>query len=279
MNERYILGIVAQTALVISPTRSRTIDWKVIALLFGSVTFVLNATVAIHELGHVVLDRLYGLDASLVLDPFSGSYTVLAQPWPTDMSVWPVAAGPLANIVLGVLFFLGLFSWRSPYLLPFMLWGPIAFLQEWTTALVQLGTREEGTDWILINNAGLASGLIVGLAVSGVIAGLAGLYVLLPVAGLAPEMPPLARLGALALGMGGFSGLILGVSVVLHGSGVETSRNLRLTLFVVLIAILLAMTYPAFARIRRVEVMAVPLAAVWNSLALACAVFLLFLIV
>lgn len=50
--------------------------------------------------------------------------------------------------------------------------GPIAFIQESTTALVQMATREAGTDWVLINQAGLASGVIVGLAILGLVAGL-----------------------------------------------------------------------------------------------------------
>ena len=273
------MGRVTQTAFDISRADSRTIDRKVVGLLFGSSAFVLNASVAVHELGHLVADRLHGLEASLVLEPFGGSYTTLARPWPTDMSVWPIAAGPLANMVPGTLFFLGLWRWRSPHLVPLMLWGPIALLQEWTTALVQLGTREAGTDWVLINNAGRSSGLIIGLGVVGLIAGLAGLYLLLPATGLSPEIPLVPRLGTLVLGMGGFTGLVLGVSLLFKDSSVEVSRNLRLTVFGVLIATLLATTYPAFSQIRRDEVMEVSLRAVWISVALGSAVLVLFLTV
>lgn len=240
--------------------------------------FVLNASVAVHEMGHLLLDRLYGLDASIVLDPFGGSYTVLAQPWPADMSLLPVLAGPLANVAAGVLLFLGLWGRRSPYLLPLMLWGPVALIQESTTALVQMITREAGTDWVLINRGGMAAWLIVVLAAVGLVVGLAGLYMLLPVAGLAPETPLSARLGTLVLGMGGFSGLMLALSFALGYSDGQL-RNLRLTILAVLIAMLLALSYPRVRKLRHAEVMEVPPGAVLTAMALGSVVFLLFLAV
>lgn len=269
---------MVQTALDRPLDRSTGIQWRIVALLFGSVAFVLNASVAVHELGHLVTDRMFGLGASMVLEPLGGSHTVLTQPWPADMSVWPIVAGPVTNVAVGVLLFLGLWTWRSPYLLPLLLWGPIALIQESTTALVQLGTREAGTDWVLINGAGMPAGLIVALAVVGLAAGFLGLYSLLPVSGLEPETPLVPRLGMLVLGMGGYAALTLGLALALDNPGVDVSRNLRIAIFIVLIASLLAVTYPAVSRFYHAEVMEVPRGAVWTALALGAVVFTLFLL-
>lgn len=249
------------------------------ALLFGSVAFVLTLSVAMHELGHLTMDRIHGLDAALVLEPFRSSYTVLAEPWPADMSIWPVVAGPLANVVVGTLLFVALWGIRNPYLMPLLLWGPIALIQESTTAMVQMITREGGTDWMLIADAGVATSLIIGLAVVGLAAGLGGLFLLLPVSGLLPESSLGTRFGLLGLGMAGFSMLALGMSLVLGYPAEEVARNLRLAVFTLLLATLLAVFYPTTARRRRIEVMDVPVAAAWTAVFQGAFVVSLFLVI
>lgn len=232
-----------------------------------------------HELGHLTMDRIYGLDAALVLEPFRSSYTVLAEPWPADMSIWPVVAGPLANVVVGTLLFVALWGIRNPYLMPLLLWGPIALIQESTTAMVQMITREGGTDWMLIADAGVATSLIIGLAVVGLAAGLGGLFLLLPVSGLLPESSLRTRFSLLGLGMAGFSMLALGMSLVLGYPAEEVARNLRLAVFTLLLATLLAVFYPTTARRRRIEVMDVPVAAAWTAVFQGAFVVSLFLVI
>jgi len=193
--------------------------------------------------------------------------------------VVPVVAGPLANVAVGAILFLGLWRWRSPSLVPALIWGPIALIQESTTALVQVGTREAGTDWVLIIAAGMPGALIVALAGVGVLVGFAGLFLLLPVSGLEPEAPLWSRLGTLILGMGGYPVLTIGLTLAFADAGPNVSRNIRITAFVVLIAIFLAMLYPAVSRRHRLEVADVPRSAGWTAMALGAVVFVVFLVV
>lgn len=270
---------MGQAVFTQASSRSTRSSWRVAALLFGSVTFVLSVSVAVHELGHLVMDRVYGLEADLVLEPFRSSYTVLAQPWPADMSAWPVVAGPLANVIVGALLFVALWGMRNPYLMPLLLWGPIALVQESTTALVQMTTREAGTDWVLLVEAGLATGIIVGFAIVGLLAGLGGLFALLPVSGLSPIEKLWTRLGVLGVGMGGFTMLALVMSLVLGYASEEVARNLRLTGFVLVLATLLAVFYPATARLRGSDVMEVSVGAARTAVSLGAFVIVLFLVI
>ena len=86
-----------------------------------------------HELGHAFADWVYGIPVSnidVILHPFLPPGTGISGIFPDNLAGFTYAAGPLANIVIGLLVFIVLWRKRSAYLLPFLMWGPIACVQE-----------------------------------------------------------------------------------------------------------------------------------------------------
>ncbi len=212
-------------------------------LLFGSVALVMNLSVAVHELGHLIADRLNGLDARIVLEPFRGSFTDVLEPFPDELMGWPDAAGPIANLMVGLVLLAVIWRVRRPVLLPLLLWAPMALVQESTTAIVQLATDEPGTDWVRIVATGIPGGLVVAGGLIGLLAGLTLLVAILPVSGLSVDGTYQRKAAMLATGMGGYLLLSLVVSVVFGFADVDVARNVRLVAFVVVLALLVAVVY------------------------------------
>jgi hypothetical protein len=77
--------------------------------------------------------------------------------------------------------------------------------------------------------------------------------------------------------MGGFTMLALVMSLVLGYASEEVARNLRLTGFVLVLATLLAVFYPATARLRGSDVMEVSVGAARTAVSLGAFVIVLFL--
>ena len=124
-----------------------------------------------------------------------------------------------------------------------MLWGPIALVQESTTALVQLGTVEAGSDFVRITAAGVPEPLLMAGAALGLLGGLALLVTLIPVSGMPHEVPGWSRLAVLSTGMGGYLLLSLLVSMPLGYEAADIARNGRLLGFVLLLAGMIAAAY------------------------------------
>lgn len=228
---------------VVSENRRRQTSLVTIGLLVGSVAFVMNAAVAVHELGHLVADRLAGLDASLVLDPFAPSFVEIQGSVAGDIPIWAVAAGPVSNVVVGLVLLALCWRRRSPYVFPFLLWAPMALLQESATALVQMGGREPGTDFVLFAEAGAGAGLIVAGGMVGMLVGLWLLMLLLPVAGIAPQPPWAARAAVLAVGLGAYPLVALLVSAAAGYTSEAIGRNARVLAFTAIIAGIVATLY------------------------------------
>lgn len=252
--------------------------WTV-GLLASSMAFVLNATVVIHELGHLVMDRRYGLDAHLVLELFRGSHIALETPFPPDLSIVPVVAGPLGNVLVGMALFSALWWLRRPALLPLLLWGPIALLQESTTALVQLAEDLPATDFIMIRDAGVPAGWIVFGAVVGLLLGLTGMLSLMPVAGLSPESAPVERIGIFVAGMSGWSLLVVMVSLTMGLSRGDLIRSLGPAALVIACSVGLACAYGPVGRRFQVRPRAVSRRPVLVATGMAVAVIGLYLVV
>jgi hypothetical protein len=95
------------------------------------------------------------------------------------------AAGPLANLFLGLVSFFILWQVKRPGLLPFLLWGPVAMIQEGVT--FSLGMLTPGGDADLINAVGIPKTEILLAGVLLLIGGAAVITVLLPLVGFQPN--------------------------------------------------------------------------------------------
>jgi len=209
-------------------------------LVAASVAFVSIVTVVVHELGHWLADTARGASVRMVAPLFGDPRIEATAPVQVDLNGWPDAAGPLLNVGVGVVLFGALWWWRRPVLLPLLLWGPVALLQESITALVQVATGEAGTDWVRLVAQGVPRWLVVAGAVVGLLSAIGGLLLLLPVAGLRPGGSAVRRFGVLGVGFAAYPavGLLAGYAGV--GS---VARSGRLLLFGVIVAVLLWVLY------------------------------------
>jgi hypothetical protein len=169
-------------------------------LLAGSFAFAFLLGEAVHELGHYLAHRAYGTpDIGIHLDPFGGSHIVGVKSLPLEVMGVTSLAGPLLNLVLGILAFLVLWRWRRPLLLPLLAWGPVAMVQEGVTLSLGLLTPGGDAGWIVAWGAPQALVLLAGLV--SLAAGVFTLSWLFPVAALGKEQSFGARFEVLTVGI------------------------------------------------------------------------------
>lgn len=252
-------------------TAARSAVGRAAALLAASVAFASLATVVTHEFGHWLLDRARGAEVRVVAPPFGAPHIEAVRPITVDVTGWPDAAGPLANVLVGIALFAALWRWRRPLLLPLLLWGPVALLQESVNALVQLGTRAPGTDLIRLVAVGVPAWTLVTGAVIGLGFGLIGLVALLPTMGLPADVAAWRRFAVLAVGLAAYPAL--GLALTPAFSGASPQRNATLLVFGVLIAAfvtaLAGLARSAWPWFRRRGKVVVPVQAPWTALAAA----------
>ena len=173
---------------------------KSILLLAGSFIFAFLIGETTHEFGHYLAHLVYGTsDVRVHLDPFGGSHIAGVASLPVDVAAVTSAAGPLLNLALGLSFFLMLWRVRRPALLPLLLWGPVAMVQESVT--FSLGLLTPGGDAQLIAAAGIPRPVILIAGICLLVMGLGTIALLLPDAGVEADDPPSRKFWIVLAGM------------------------------------------------------------------------------
>jgi hypothetical protein len=179
---------------------NQTRSVKSILLLAGSFTFAFLLGEMVHEYGHYFGHLAYGNPGIRVhLDPFGGSHIIGVKNLPTQVLGMTSAAGPSANLILGLASFAFLWKKRSPILLPFLLWGPVAMIQEGVT--LSLGLLTPGGDAEFISTLGIPPLFILIIGITSLLTGLGLVSILLPVAGIKPDVPFARKLIFVLVGM------------------------------------------------------------------------------
>nr|MBN1230176.1 hypothetical protein [Anaerolineae bacterium] len=168
-------------------------------LLFGSYVFVFLLGEAVHEFGHFVTDTLWGFDVRIVLDPFGGSHIQWLGPYPDSPIMFPTIAGPLLNLTAGVLTSVLLWRKARPALLPLLLWGPSALMQEGIN--LSAGLLSPGSDAAWLVEWGIPGAVILILGITFLVLGLLSLCCLFPLLGISVEDSFLRKLVIVAGGM------------------------------------------------------------------------------
>ncbi|MFN2167234.1 MAG: hypothetical protein ACK2U9_13345 [Anaerolineae bacterium] len=210
-----------------------------VLLLLASFVFAFCLGEAIHELGHFFAHRAYGVDVGIRLDPFGGSHIIGGSLAPRELWGITSAAGPLFNVAIAVSVFVVLWRWRRPALLPLLLWGPIALVQEGVT--FSLGLLTPGGDAALITESGVPAGLVLGCGILFLVMGIAGVCLLLPQAGLSPSASFSFRLRVVAGGMVSFMAVRLLFSPVTSPG--QAGENVLPLAFSLLLAAAVAALY------------------------------------
>jgi len=138
---------------------------KSILLLTGSFTFAFLLGEVVHDSGHYLCHKVYGnAEVWVHLDPFGGTCIIGADDLPAEVLAVTSLAGPLTNVALGLVGLFLLWWKRRPILLPLLLWGPVAMIQEGVT--FSLGLLTPGGDAQWITTLGVPGFLLLVMGVS-----------------------------------------------------------------------------------------------------------------
>ncbi len=215
-----------------------------VLLLLGSFAFVFCLGEAVHELGHFLAHRAYGVQVGIRLDPFGGSQILHGSSAPRE--IWGITslAGPLFNLLVGLALSLSLWRVRRPALLPLLLWGPVALIQEGVT--FSLGQLTPGGDAQLIVEWGVPAGVLLSFGLLLLASGVALLCGLLPLAGLSPNDSFSRKFGLVAGGMVSF--MVVRLLASCASSPNAAQENVLPLFFALLLATIVVVLYRPLVR-------------------------------
>lgn len=223
-------------------TQSRSL--QTILLIFGAFAFSFNLGNGIHEFGHAVADYVAGIPISnihIILHPFLSPHMVIDGDIPNSLMGFSDAAGPLANVILGLLVFALLWRIRQPYMLPFLFWGPLACVQEGFGQIVNIS--QTGTDAARMVAAGFPSFVLILISTLLLLVGITLFIMLVPVSGIQPNNRLPKRLGILAAGMVSYGLITLIINYLMDAPQSDISRSINITIGFVIISVLVSLLY------------------------------------
>ncbi len=143
---------------------------KTMLFLMGSFTFAFLLGEMVHEWGHFLAHRYFGVQGvSIHLDPFGGSKILGVMSLPMREMGITTAAGPGLNLAAGILVTALLFRFSKPIFLPLTLWGPVAMIQEGVN--LSLGLLSPGSDAQWLAEWGAPEALLATLGVVFILTG------------------------------------------------------------------------------------------------------------
>jgi hypothetical protein len=219
-------------------------------LLLGSFVFAFCLGEAVHETGHFLAHRLYGVGVGIKLDPFGASHIINGSSAPQEIMGITSLAGPLFNLLLGLVVSLSLWHVRKPLLLPLVLWGPTALVQEGVT--FSLGMFTPGGDAQLIVEWGVPALVLILLGVLFLASGIALICWLLPLVNLSPSDSASRKFGVVIGGMVSFFVIRLVFSSVLSSSP-ALENTVPLVFSILLATLVVALYQPVNTMLSRIS--------------------------
>lgn len=223
---------------------------KTTLLIFGAFAFSFNLGNAVHEFGHAVADYAAGIPLSnihVILHPFLSPHMAIDGGIPDNLMGLPDAAGPLANVLLGLILFTLLWRIRKPYLLPFLFCGPLACIQEGFGQIINIS--QIGTDAARIVAAGFPSFALILILALLLLAGIVLFILVVPVSGIHQNDKFPKRLCILAAGMLPYGFIMLIVNFLTNAPQPDISRSINITAGFAIISILVSLLYGPVNRI------------------------------
>lgn len=217
---------------------------KSIVLIFGAVGFCFNIGNIVHEFGHAVADWTSGIpfsDIHVILHPFFSPHMNIEGGIPDSMMGWPDAAGPLTNVVFGLIFFSIFWKKRNPFTFPLLLWAPLACVQEGFGQIMTVSSP--GSDAARMVAAGFPQPVLIAVCVVLLLLGFFLFGIVFPVGGISPDTPFFRRLAILAGGMIPYGLLTLLVSALASPNSQDVSRSYNVIGGFAIIAVIVAAVY------------------------------------
>jgi len=175
-----------------------------VALILGSYAFTIPIVSLIHEIGHIIAMQSVGITQyRLVINPLAESYAMPLVTLPAEHMLFISSFGMVFQTIVFAIIGIALWRKRSTLLLPLMMCLPMSLINVGSYLL--MGAIEEGSDVVLIAEAG-APVLII--QVSGIITLILGIWTfaqLLPLAGFSKNDPRIDIFLPLVLATGLYS--------------------------------------------------------------------------
>jgi len=224
----------------------RHIPLQGILLLMGSFSFAFLLGEAVHESGHWLAHQLYGNEGiGIHIDPFGGSHITGVGALPMAVMGVTSLAGPLFNLLTGVVTSMLVYHRRSPLVLSLVIWGPVAMVQEGVTFSLGLLTPGGDAAWVA-TAMGIPQGVILVFGIALLLGGLVGISALLPLAGVSDETSFGGKLLAVLVGFG-FLMLVRSAYAFLSAPDLVV-ENLVPLVFAFLLSVLLALGFRPLLR-------------------------------
>ena len=210
---------------------------KTILLLMGSFAFAFLLGEMVHEWGHFLAHRSFGVEGiSIHLDPFGGSRILGVRDLPLRVMGITTIAGPGLNLVAGILATMLFWRFSEPAFLPLILWGPVALIQEGVNG--SLGLLSPGSDAQWLARWGAPQVVLIILGVGFILGGTVLINRILYRCGVLSGKPFLIRFILLFFGLGFL--MILRTVVSLFQSPEAALENLPSLVFALILAVIIS---------------------------------------
>ena len=248
---------------------------KSILLLAGSFTFAFLLGEMVHDTGHFLCHMAYGnVHVQVHFDPFGGTHIIGAGHLPAEILAITSAAGPLTNLALGLASFFLFWKIRRPMLLPLLILGPVAMIQEGVTFSLGLLTPGGDAEWI--STLGIPQPIILVVGILLLVGGLGALTLILPLAGVEHDDSPRRNLFIVLVSM--CSLMMVRSAHSFLAVPESTMENLIPLVFSLLLAAIVVLAHPPAAKIADRMVLSKQLpvtwSASWTAMALGMSMFI-----
>jgi hypothetical protein len=209
---------------------------KTALILMGSFTFAFLLGETVHEWGHYLAHRYFGVPGiSIHLDPFGGSRIMGVKALPMREMGITTAAGPGLDLLAGIVTTLLFWRFSSPVFTPLVLWGPVALIQEGVN--LSLGLLSPGSDAQWLSEWGAPNLLLIILGVGFILAGMGLISRILYRSEVVREKPFAGRFVLVFFGLG-FLMILRAVVSLFHSPGAALENLVPLVFALILAGVI-----------------------------------------
>jgi hypothetical protein len=212
-----------------------------VLLLAGSFTFSFLFGEMVHEYGHYVSHLWFeNTGVGVYLNPFGSSHIFGVTSMPLKQMGITSASGPLTNLILGVLTSLLLWRKKQSFVLPLLLWGPTAMIQEGVNFSLGLLTPGGDAEWI--STLGIPKAILVTTGILLIVFGLVIFSYIFSSIGISNNRSRLSTFLIILLGLCSLMLIRFAYSIMIEPQYIM--ENLVPLVFSILLAVIIVLIQP-----------------------------------